>query len=161
MQALIARSAVISECGQYRYRLDRWWGKGTRAVFIMLNPSTADADMDDPTIRRCIGFAKAWGADGLTVVNLFAYRATDPEALRECSAPVGPENDHAIRRAVAGAQHVVAAWGTNSFIGGRAYRVKKIIKEMGATLRCLGRTNSGNPRHPLYVPAAQPLEDFA
>lgn len=156
------RSAKISSCGLYRYRLDRWWADGARAVFIMLNPSTADAEIDDPTIRRCIGFARAWRAPGLTVVNLFAFRATDPEALRGAAAPIGPENDETIAAVAyeAADKRVVAAWGTHSFIGGRGYQARKIVKASGSMLCCLGRTKEGNPRHPLYVPAAQQLVQY-
>ncbi len=90
---LLEPNAVISECGRYRYVLTRQVGPGTRtATFILLNPSTADANNDDPTIRRCIGFARQWGCGKLTVLNLFAVRATDPQWMKAASDPVGPEN---------------------------------------------------------------------
>ena len=151
-------SATISACGTYRYTLDRWWGNdGVSAVFVMLNPSTADADQDDPTIRRCLGFARAWQCDYLTVVNLFALRSTDPAALLAHPDPIGPENDDAIMKAVACADYVVAAWGVHGSIRGRGVAVRQLILK---PLRCLGLTKSGHPRHPLYVRADQPLIDY-
>lgn len=144
------RSAVISDCGVYRYRLSRWWDEGFRAVFVMLNPSTADAEQDDPTIRRCIGFAKAWKCAGLEVVNLFALRSTDPMALTTYPDPIGPENDKAIRDAIHAPSVVVAAWGVHGRLRGRGVQVRALV---GNSLYCLGLTRSGHPRHPLYVKA--------
>src|SRR5262249_14212908 len=97
----VRRAAVISDCGRYRYSLTRRWGDAAepRALFVMLNPSTADAEQDDPTIRRCIGFAKAWGMGSLEVVNLYALRATDPAALLSAPDPIGPKNDTMITSA--------------------------------------------------------------
>lgn len=89
------KSAIISECGKYRYSLSRIWDENkANVLFIMLNPSTADGDVDDPTIRRCIGFAKSWGYGGIYVGNLFAYRATDPKELLKVENPIGFENIH-------------------------------------------------------------------
>src|SRR5262245_13227298 len=104
-------SAELSPCGRYRYALTRTWGDPKKVVcWVMLNPSTADADQDDPTIRRCLGFSRAWGAGGLVVVNLFALRATDPDQLRIAADPVGPDNDSHLSTAAFG-RLVVAAWG--------------------------------------------------
>lgn len=146
-------SAVLSQCGAYRYWLTRdWTSGGKRAVFIMLNPSTADAIQDDPTIRRCIDFAKRFGCDGLLVVNLYALRSTDPDALWNHPDPVGPENDAHIQWALWAAEMsdapVIAAWGANA----RQDRVDEVL-ELPGMLACqaLGLTKAGQPRHPLYL----------
>ncbi len=154
------RSADISTCGLYRYTLHRPCEvrhpeRGT-AAFVMLNPSTADATLDDPTIRRCRGFAKAWGCAGLTVMNLYALRSTDPAALWRALDPVGPENDYHLRRTAREYGDVVCAWGA----GARPERVRQFLRLMDGTsarLWCLGVTKDGSPRHPLYVRADQPL----
>ena len=99
MDPFMKSDAVISDCGKYRYRLTRKWGYGRPCGFIMLNPSTADALHDDPTIRRCVGFAKAWGCGALIVVNLFAVRATSPREMMRADDPVGPENKEHVQRA--------------------------------------------------------------
>src|SRR4051812_26865304 len=110
----LEQNAVISACGRYRYLLTRQVGPGPRAAtFIMLNPSTADATKDDPTIRRCIGFARQWGCGRLSVLNLFAFRATDPAAMKRADDPVGPENKDWFERILtdAGEGRVVCGWG--------------------------------------------------
>ena len=140
--------ATFSADGRYRYRLWRRWDRARPVVaFVMLNPSTADATRDDPTIRRCISFARAWGFGGVEVVNLFAYRATDPRVLRRARDPVGPGNDRQIARACREAALVVAAWGA-SHAGDRAAHV---LRRLSAP-RCFGTTRSGQPAHPLYLP---------
>jgi hypothetical protein len=156
-------SAIISPCGTYRYVLHRSipqpirWVR--RVVFVMLNPSTADATVDDPTIRSCIRFAQRWGYTRLTVVNLFALRATDPAELARNSDPVGPENDRHIDEQLCGefTEAIVAAWGAHHFAADRA---REVIARFGP-FQCLGVTKGGSPRHPLYLPAAtelRPLE---
>jgi hypothetical protein len=148
-------SAIISKCGQYRYSLRRRTKIENSKVmcFVMLNPSTADAEKDDATIRRCIGFAEREGCGVLQVVNLFAYRSTDPEKLGYVLDPVGPENSAHIEDAVANADIVVVAWGSNE-------HAKEIAQEFSryGSLHCLGKTKNGSPRHPLYVKGDQPLE---
>jgi hypothetical protein len=160
--------ADISPCGTYRYLLGRRVGEGDRtALFVMHNPSTADASEDDPTIRRCIGFARREGCGVLEVVNLFAYRATDPAALRLAADPVGPANDHFIERAVGRAALVVVAWGVlrrplvrRAWVIGRGiYDNLPFLGHRGPF--CLGTTANGAPRHPLYVRADQPLESWS
>jgi hypothetical protein len=147
--------ALMSPCGAYRYWLTRTWDATRPSVcFIMLNPSTADAARDDPTIRRCVGFGERWGCGGVHVVNLFALRATDPKALRAHADPVGPENDEWIRRGVRG-RAVVAAWGASPLAARRARDVLKLTDTAGVW--CLGVTRDGHPRHPLYVPNDAPL----
>ena len=150
------RQAVLSTDGKYRYCLHReWWepGRTTRWVtFVMLNPSTADAVSDDPTTRRCIRFAKAWGATGLAVVNLYAMRATSPKDLRDTEDPVGPRNDDYLALFFEmAARHdfpIIAAWGAQAQPG----RVEAVRQIPGAErLLALGTTRSGAPRHPLYL----------
>ena len=145
-------SAVISDCGQYRYVLERHipsrFGWGRPCLFVMLNPSTADAEQNDPTIRRCLSFAESWGATKLTVVNLFALRSTDPKKLLDHSDPVGPENDDHIFDQIS--KHAsglkIAAWGASANAKERAFRVSMMTK-----WDSLGTTKDGSPRHPLYV----------
>lgn len=143
--------AVLSDDREYRYRLRRTWDteKPTLA-WIMLNPSTADETEDDPTIRRCLGFAESWGFGSLVVGNLFALRATDPDHLREHPAPVGPENDRHLREICDAAEQVVAAWGTNGAYRGRGVEV---VGMLDADLFALDTTKDGHPVHPLYQPA--------
>jgi hypothetical protein len=126
--------------------------------FLMLNPSTADADQDDPTIRRCKGFAKRDGFDGITVVNLFARRAAKPVRLKDPGDPVGPQNDPAILGACRAAEAVVAAWGAHPLARHRGREVVQAIKwGRHDDVWCLGTTKDGSPRHPLLVPAAAEL----
>lgn len=147
------REAVLD--GDYRYHLTRRWGpKIDTVVWVMLNPSTADADVDDPTIRRCISFSAELGADSLRVVNLYAYRATDPKHLLAVEDPVGPMDNTVIRETLLAARAmrspVIGAWGVNA----RADRVSEFVTiadECRVPLHCLGITKSGMPRHPLYV----------
>lgn len=150
-------SAVISPCGLYRYRLDRRWAQGPTCGFIMLNPSTADGEKDDPTIRRCIGFAKREGCGALVVVNLFPFRATKPADLWAVNYPdrFGPDSDRHLQdalRIIDGP--LIAAWGAdgNASEACEGWRIYE-----GHRLVCLGKTKDGSPRHPLYVRADQPL----
>lgn len=142
--------------GDYRYTLTRTWNASAEPlVFILLNPSTADASQDDPTIRRCIGFAKRWGFGGIIVVNLYAYRATKPRDMLAADDPIGPDNDRVIAEVLA-RRTVVAAWGTNA----RHERVAEVLALIpeSARLLALEITKLGHPRHPLYVHgAAQPV----
>ena len=145
-------AAVFSASRAYRYRLSRTWGDpASRLVWIMLNPSTADALADDPTIRRCTGFSKAWGFGGLVVVNLFALRATDPRELAAHARPAGRANDQFIGEAADGAALVVAAWGAHPAAADRAGQVTRLVTGEGIDLMCLGVTKAGHPKHPLYV----------
>lgn len=146
-------SAIIDETGQYRYSLVREWNPDLpRVLFVMLNGSTADANRDDPTLRRCIGFAKAWGYGSLEVVNLFGYRTTFPQELKRAVDPVGPENDRYIMEAVNRAKTIFLAWGTHGKYLRRDSKVIEILKKCGiAAVWCLEKTKDGHPRHPLYV----------
>lgn len=145
------QGADISDCGTYRYRLWRTWNPEQPALaWIMLNPSTADATDDDPTVRRCIGFAKDWGYGGIVVGNLFALRSTDPSVLKEHPDPVGPRNDDVLRELVDGAGDIVAAWGTKGTIQNRGQEVRQMLD---GDLIALDTTKDGHPVHPLYQPA--------
>lgn len=185
----VSAGATISACGTYRYSLWREWrgtpnakwdmwknddgspvldgagaqvGEPETVTFIMLNPSTADGKADDPTIRRCVSFARAWGYDRMVVVNLFAYRATDPRALLALNHqddPVGANNQSYIERLTGERGIVVCAWGAHGA------HLEQDETALGwvyphAKIFCLGRTKEGHPRHPLYVPASQELEPF-
>lgn len=160
----VEKAAVLSDCGTYRYVLTREWDAGRPAVAVcMLNPSTADATADDPTIRRCVGFARGWGYGRLVVVNLFALRATDPAALRLAADPVGPDNDGHLVEQCSG-RVVVCAWGATAGkwpsprIRERPAVVRRLLA--GADLRHLGLTGGGHPKHPLYLPAGATLQQF-
>ena len=166
-------NAIISPCGQYRYRLTRdlvLVSTPSTCLFVMLNPSTADAENDDPTIRRCKAFATSWGCSRLEVVNLFAMRATDPSELVRQSSPIGPDNDRHIYEASRTAAIVVCAWG-----GGKSGRLARMIDERSRWVlsmfmepwarardiepkRIGPPTKDGHPRHPLYLRGSMELE---
>jgi hypothetical protein len=157
--------ATISGCGAYRYRLWRVWNDCLPLmVFVMLNPSTADADVDDPTVRRCMGFARRDGFGGIEVLNVFALRSTDPKHLLAHSDPGGPENEAYLLGASKASTfgRLVVAWG-------REIGTKRLAKHYGSARAicraqsafCLGLTKDGHPRHPLYVPGDEPLVEFA
>lgn len=152
----LVRDAQIDSTGRYRYSLFRRWGSGERVVlWVMLNPSIADAAIDDPTIRRCIGFSSYWGYDALSVVNLFPLRATNPKELRLArgAARGGPENDEAIRDEAVYAKLIVAAWGAHGGLWDRDVEVRKLLRAAGHTVHHMGLTQGGQPRHPLYLRA--------
>jgi hypothetical protein len=156
----IAGAATFSDCGAYRYDLSRGWAERPIVVFIMLNPSTASDLIDDPTIRRCIGYAKAWGHGGLVVVNLFALRSTDPKALYEHPEPVGADNDATLARWMGhrAVKRVVAAWGAHGALASRGDHVRQLARAAGRPLERLGLTKGGQPVHPLYQRADATLE---
>jgi hypothetical protein len=143
------RSAIISPCGLYRYRLIRRWGNGRLLVWIMLNPSTADAEIDDPTIRRVRHFTKRERYGGFVVVNIWALRATDPADLHTRRAAFEPENIDRVWREVWG-RDVVAAWGANVSRGPGLQRVRLALR-VARSVQCLGLTKAGHPRHPLML----------
>jgi hypothetical protein len=154
----ILGSAVFSKCGRYRYVLRRTWNEsGPTVLIIGLNPSTADAECDDPTIRRCIGFARDWGYGSLLVGNLFAYRATHPRVLKSVADPIGPRNDSWLRNLVRQADFVVAAWGIHGSLHSRDMQVLAAVSDV----HCLGVTKAGYPRHPLYLSATSMLYSFS
>jgi|SRR5579859_6095362 len=158
------KTAWISQCGLYRYRLTRHWGPGHRVLcFVMLNPSTADAEEDDPTVRLCISWAKLLGFDGLVVVNLFALRSTDPSKLKVVADPVGPENDDIILDSAIASSMILCAWGNHGGIGRRSEFVKSMLSRAGIKLHCLKLSKKLQPVHPLYQPYSLvpfPMEDY-
>lgn len=153
-------SAIISPCSTYRYLLRRVWGSTPPLPICMLNPSTADALLDDPTIRRCVGFARRDGYGGIAVVNLFSLRSTDPSALDSHSAPIGPDTAEWQRTALYGARQVLCAWGSHPMAATRASSFLALAQSLQVQPMCLGRTKAGAPRHPLYVRADQPMEIY-
>lgn len=158
--AYFEMSAEFSDGGLYRYRLDRAWqiDNPRRLVVIGLNPSTADESADDPTIRRCVGFAKREGCGGLIMVNLYAYRATRPADLFRAKDPLGDGNDSTLRHVcVGGGRIVVAAWGVRGAPQNRGSDVLRMLRRNGVEVHHLGLTKDGHPKHPLYLPATAPL----
>lgn len=156
--AVVVSSARFSDDGRHRYWLDRHWDlKKPPATFLMLNPSTADARVDDPTIRRCRGFAEALGCGGITVVNLYAYRTKSPDVLFDVELSpedrIGPENDTYLMEAAIQAGRseapLIGAWGTR----GETDRINAVLDLPGMNrITALALTRSGMPRHPLYLP---------
>ena len=146
--------AEFDDTGVYRLRLWRTWDNGPGDVryvcWVMLNPSTADHEINDQTIRKCIAFSKLWGFGGLEVVNVFALRSTDPKALYPHHDPVGPLNDEAIVSSASGAGRVIAAWGNHGALHGRSAQVRALLD--GYDVECLRWTKEGQPKHPLYIP---------
>ena len=158
------RSAVISDCGFYRYRLDRRFGDGPCVMFLMVNPSTADATIDDATIRKCVGFAGRWGFGRIVVGNKFAFRATDVKELRKITDPVGPENNEHLRLMMTESDMVVAAWGSLSKLPETLRsRWKDIVTMADAAQRdlaAIGICADGHPMHPL-MPAYREWHDWS
>lgn len=169
---VLENSATFSDDGRYRYTLTRALGpphKAPRApspfgfcgtaVFVMLNPSTADAEADDATIRRCAGFARSWGCVALVVVNLYALRATDPRELKTAADPIGPHNARVLRSTAGAYRHLVCAWGARAELE-RIEQFAGIASGAGAVLWCLGTTAAGAPRHPLRLRADTRLREW-
>lgn len=181
IKGYLSAGAVISDDGRYRYVLWREWrgshdpahwkwlgvndgagqplGEPRPVLFVMLNPSTADSTQDDPTIRRCVSFARRWRYERLEVVNLFAHRATDPEALLalgDIDDPAGPDNLAQVQAAASRAGLIVCAWGCHGAHLGQAETVLGWLGE-GTPLHVLGLTMSRMPRHPLFVRGDAPL----
>jgi hypothetical protein len=161
-----APTAVISEDGLYRYELTRRWERGGATMtFVMLNPSTADALTDDPTVRRCVGFAKREGCAALRVLNLYAFRTPSPRELRAARRRhvdvVGPENDNYLRTVTTMAGPVVAAWGPS----GEPDRVAEVVEILtfgiDEVLHALHVTKGGAPGHPLYLAGGSPLVEWS
>lgn len=128
-------------------------------LFVMLNPSTADASEDDPTIRRCIEFAKREGCARVQVVNLYAFRATSPEEMLAEPSRVGPDNAMHLKRALSLHRYPVLAWGNNAEPA-LEKSFELLIKEVGCTPRCLGKNQGGQPKHPLYLKKVTPLVPY-
>ena len=147
-----AKEAIFSKCLQYRYSLRRLWNSEKPIVlFVMLNPSTADAISDDPTIRRCINFANSWGYGGMIVVNLFAYRATNPKELLKVEDPIGPDNYSIIKSSIVKCDgKIIAAWGNAPILKklGDKHKDNPIFN---CVLDCIEQSKNGTPKHPLYL----------
>lgn len=165
------RGASLSADGVFRWTLWRRWDDGPTMTFIMLNPSSADADLDDPTIRRCIGFARREDCGGILVVNLYPYRTHKPKYLVRAieewpGLPVIPPDGgeeglrQLIHAFVGPTGPVVAAWGAHPVAASQAEEVCYLAGLGGVPLWCLGKTKTGAPRHPLYVKADTPLEPW-
>lgn len=153
--------AVISDCEMYRYSLWRQWNANEHgyAMFIGLNPSVADAVKDDPTIRRCRNFAASWGDAGLVMVNLFAYRATEPKQMMSSNCDVvGPNNDAHLLAMASRATTIVCAWGTNGDYQGRDKEVLYLLRHYH--MKCLDITVGGHPWHPLYMKQDTRLKNY-
>lgn len=161
--------AVLSADEDYRYSLWRHWGAGAeRVVFVMLNPSTADADEDDPTIRRCVSFGQREGFDGLEVLNLYALRATDPKVVERALGALpeadvrGPDNDWHWERVLSVSGLVILGWGAKPFatLSETQETMLKLFERRGGRLTCLGLTKDGRPGHPLYLKSDAPLRAY-
>ena len=144
----------------YRYGFGRWWGPvnmSRTAVWVLLNPATGDTELRRrPTLDRCVSWTRASGFDGLVIVNLFAYRHTDPRTLRAVDDPTGPHNNDVLRAVTKAGARTIVAWGAHGRLGGRSTQVASLLD----TPMCLGTTRSGEPRHPHYDPAATPLTSW-
>lgn len=169
----VTKTAELSPDARYRYTLTRVWDdSGPLMVWVLLNPSTADAETDDATVRRCVGFAERDGCGGIIMVNLFAHRATQPAMLEEAAygrgGIVGPENRLFVQGAVSApnVRRIVCAWGNNvsaPLLREPARRMAEAVVEAvppGRPLVCLGRTRQGHPRHPVRLPYATPFEPY-
>lgn len=164
------RVCEFSPCRRYRYTLWREWPieleldakaygdpneptkHGRFVQFIGLNPSTADEAKDDPTVRRCVGFAKSWGYGAMCMTNLFAWRETDPFKMMQSDSPVGSDNDKWLAAVAAEAAVIIAAWGTKGRFRGRFGERQAEVLRFLPTVYCLRTTRDGYPEHPLYLP---------
>lgn len=168
------RETVFSECRKYRYTLWREFYpvratnppllpiEGNKAhnylMVIGLNPSTADETKDDPTIRKCIGFAKLWGFGALCMTNLFAWRDTKPENMKKATNPIGEDNQHHLLKCASGAGWILAAWGKDGRFINQDLTVRQWLGDISRQLHCLRINKDGSPMHPLYVPySTQPI----
>ena len=159
----MSASAIISPCGRYRYVLGRQWSAELPMLgWIMLNPSTADAEQDDATIRVCVRRAKAMQFGAIVVVNLFALRSTSPKALYDAADPVGPDNFEHIVNVAKACPIIVCAWGTHGSHCGMGDTIRTRLSQFYPGKSFALRINAdGSPGHPLYIPAAAELIPFA
>jgi hypothetical protein len=157
----LKKSARISDDGLYRYSLERDWDESLpKVLWCCLNPSTADDSLDDPSVRKMIGFSKLFGYGGLVLVNLFAFRETNPAKLPHELVAIGMENDWCISGFAV--QHpVICAWGSHKIARrGRAWEVRHMLHDHQGKIYCLGKTKDGSPKHPLYLPYETKLEPY-
>lgn len=162
---MTTRSAVISDCARYRYRLERATGHpGKTAAIIAVNPSIADAELDDHTIRKLTGFSGRLGVSRFIVGNKFAWRATAVGELKTCADPIGPDNDRHLEQIMRDADLHIVAWGALGklpiSLRSRWRAVVRIAAHVGCPLHCLGTTDDGHPRHPLMLPYDTPLVEW-
>lgn len=166
MRAVHTSDAVFSECGKYRYTLERHWGTALDLVmtdgelhvlYLLLNPSTATAVEDDPTMTRCIAFAQELKCTGMVVCNIFAYRATDPRKMKRQADPIGEENDAWILHEAERADLIVCGWGNHGLHRNRGNHVAHTLTARGLKLWCFGITKQRQPKHPLYLASASKL----
>lgn len=164
------KSAELSEDGLYRFRLSRWWGDGKRVVWCLTNPSNADALLDDPSVRKMMGFARAWGYDGIDVVNRHPLRSSDPKVLLSPTVVSVPENAKHIAAAVADTDLVICAWGCEEVWkqlrekrGWYASEVIRLIRSAAtlAQIMCLGKSKNGTPYHPARLAYSTERQPFA
>jgi len=149
-------TAVYSDCENYRYSLTRIWDTGAeKALFIMLNPSTATEVQNDPTVERCERRARTLGFGGFRVTNIFAWRDTDPKAMRAAADPIGPGNDAAILESCTWANSIICGWGTHGAHLNRGSQVESMLRTTGLPLFHLGLSKAGHPKHPLYIAYAE------
>ncbi|NJM82082.1 MAG: DUF1643 domain-containing protein [Tabrizicola sp.] len=144
-------TATYSDCERYRYLLTRVWAPGPRALFVMLNPSTATEVQNDPTVERCERRARTLGFGAFRVTNIFAFRATDPKVMCAAPDPVGPQNDAAIADSMLWADRTICAWGNHGCHLDRGATVEALLRATGKPLYHLGITGQGQPKHPLYI----------
>ena len=154
-----ASTAVYSPCERYRYRLTRVWAPDEkRALFIMLNPSTATEVQNDPTVERCERRARALGFGGFRVTNIFAWRDTDPRHMRAAKEPIGLENDATIMESCNWADQIIGAWGTHGAHLERGPQFEAMLRAAGRDVYHLGLTKAAHPKHPLYISYSQQPE---
>lgn len=152
-------TAHYSDCERYRYALSRTWDTaGKHVLFVMLNPSTATEVQNDPTVERCERRARALGFGSFTVTNIFAWRDTDPRAMKAAADPVGPANDQTIKEACSDADQIIAAWGTHGAFLNRGAAVEALLRDHGKPIYHLGLSKAGHPKHPLYIAYTQQPE---
>ena len=147
--------AIFSDCKHYRYRLWRRWAAGRSVAFLMLNPSTADATKNDPTVERCHRRAVDMGFGALEVINIFAYRATDPKNLKKAPDPNGPLNDTTLVETAKSSDLLICAWGSHGNHLGRDLQVRELLKQAGVSPHMLALTKHNQPKHPLYISYSQ------
>ena len=151
--------ALYSSCERYRYMLTRTWDTlGRKALFIMLNPSTATELQNDPTVERCERRARALGFGAFRVTNIFAWRDTDPRKMRAAVDPIGPENDRTVIQSCVWADQIIAAWGTHGSHKNRGAEIAVLLHDSGLPIFHLGLTKGGHPKHPLYIAYSQQPE---
>lgn len=145
-------TALYSDCERYRYALTRTWDEtGKRALFVMLNPSTATEVQNDPTVERCERRARTLGFGSFRVTNIFAWRDTDPRNMRAAAEPIGPHNDATLLDSAAWADQIITAWGAHGEHLDRGRTVEKLLRDTQLPLFHLGLTKAGHPKHPLYI----------